>query len=164
MLAAPVTSSQVLSGKVAGIFLGGVIQLGVLIFLTTILFRLNWGNPLGVVMLVLAAAAAATGWGLLIAATAKTPGQISNLGMAITLIFGILGGSFVPLQGGASLIDWLSRLTPNRWALDGFTNLALGEGLAGLVVPISALLIMAVTLFAAAAFIFRRSQSALLSA
>jgi ABC-2 type transport system permease protein len=164
MLAAPVTSSQVLSGKVAGIFLGGVILLGVLIFLTTILFRLNWGNPLGVVMLVLAAAAAATGWGLLIAATAKTPGQISNLGMAITLIFGILGGSFVPLQGGASLIDWLSRLTPNRWALDGFTNLALGEGLAGLVVPISALLIMAVTLFAAAAFIFRRSQSALLSA
>lgn len=164
MLAAPVTSSQVLSGKVAGIFLGGVIQLGVLIILTTILFRLYWGNPLGVVILVLAAAAAATGWGLLIASVAATPGQISNLGMAVTLIFGILGGSFVPLQGGATLIDWLSRLTPNRWALDGFTNLALGEGLSGLVVPVAALAIMAVILFAVAAVVFRRRQSSLLSA
>lgn len=164
MLAAPVTSSQVLGGKIAGIFLGGVIQLGVLIVLTTILFRLYWGNPLGVVLLVLAAAAAATGWGLFIASIAKTPGQISNLGMAITLIFGILGGSFVPLQGGASLIDWLSRLTPNRWALDGFTSLALGEGLAGLVVPLAALFIMAVALFIVSAVIFRRRQSSLLSA
>jgi ABC-2 type transport system permease protein len=164
MLAAPVTSAQVLSGKVAGIFMGGVLQLGVLILLTSLLFQLRWGNPLGVVLLVLAAAAAATGWGLLVAAIAVTPSQITNLGLALTLIFGILGGSFVPMQGSTNLIQWLSRITPNRWALDGFTSLALGEGLAGLTGPLLALTMMAVVLFSLASFLFRRRQSTLLSA
>jgi ABC-2 type transport system permease protein len=163
MLTAPVTSAQVLSGKVAGIFLGGVLQLGVLILLTSLLFQLRWGNPLGVAVLVAAAAAAATGWGLLVASIATTPSQISSLGMALTLIFGILGGSFVPLQGSATAIQWLSRITPNRWALDGFTSLALGEGWAGLVGPLVALTVMAVVLFILAAVFFRRRQSSLLT-
>ena len=78
MLAAPVTNGQVLGGKVAGIFLGGVLQLGVLIVITSLLFRLRWGSPLGVVLLVLAAAAAATGWGLLLAAFARTSSQVTR--------------------------------------------------------------------------------------
>lgn len=162
MLAAPVNSAQILSGKIAGIFLGGVIQLGVLIILTSLMFQLNWGNPLGVVLLVVAAAAAATGWGLLVASLAGSAGQISNLGMALTLIFGILGGSFVSLEGSSAVIQWLSRLTPNRWALDGFTSLALGEEITALAGPLAALLVMAVVLFVTAALIFSRRQTQLL--
>lgn len=162
MLAAPVTSAQVLGGKVGGIFLGGFIQLATLIILTTLLFQLNWGNPLGVFLLVAAAALAATGWGLLIASAAANAGQITSLGMALTLIFGILGGSFVPMQGATPLLDRLSRITPNRWALDGFTALAEGEGLAGIVTPLAALLVMATLLFVVAAFLFRRRQGAML--
>jgi len=162
MLAAPVTPAQVLSGKVAGIFLGGFIQLAALIVLTTLMYRLNWGNPLGVALLVVAAALAATGWGLLIASAAANAGQIGSLGMALTLIFGILGGSFVPMQGAAPVLNWLSRITPNRWALDGFSGLAEGGGLAAVAVPVAALLTMAVILFAAAALLFRRRQGAML--
>jgi len=162
MLVAPATSGQVLGGKVAGIFLGGFVQLGALIVLTTLLFRLNWGQPLGVALLVFAAALAATGWGLLIAAAAANAGQVTSLGMALTLIFGILGGSFVPLQDAWPALDVLSRLTPNRWALDGFTALAAGDGLPAALLPIGALLLMAVVLFAASAIIFRRRQGAML--
>ncbi len=162
MLAAPVTPSQVLSGKVAGIFLGGFIQLSALIILTTLMYRLNWGNPLGVALLVVAAALAATGWGLLIASAATNAGQIGSLGMALTLIFGILGGSFVPMQGASPVLDWLSRITPNRWALDGFAGLAEGGGLAAVAAPVAALLSMAVILFAVAALLFRRRQGAML--
>ena len=164
MLAAPVSSAQVLGGKVGGIFLGGFIQLAALILLTTLLFRLNWGNPLSVALLVVAAALAATGWGLLIAAVAANSGQITNMGMALTLLFGILGGSFVPLNDAWPALDWLSRITPNRWALDGFTALAAGDGGAAVLVPVAALLVMAVVLFAAAALLFRRRQGALLTA
>ena len=162
MLAAPVTSAQVLGGKVGGIFLGGFIQLGALILLTTIMFQLNWGNPLGVLLVVISAALAATGWALLIASAAANAGQISSLGMAVTLIFGILGGSFAPMQDAWPVLDWLSRLTPNRWALDGFSALAQGDGLAGVVVPVASLLVMAAAPFAVAAVLFRRRQGALL--
>ena len=164
MLAAPVSSAQVLGGKVGGIFLGGFIQLAALILLTTLLWQLNWGSPLSVLLLVVAAALAATGWGLLIASLAANAGQITSLGMALTLLFGILSGSFVPLNDAWPVLDWLSRITPNRWAMDGFVALAAGEGAAAVLVPVSALLVMAAVLFAAAALFFRRRQGALLTA
>ena len=109
VLAAPVTSGQVLGGKVGGIFLGGFLQLGALILLTSLLFQLNWGNPLSVLLLIVAAALAATGWGLLIAAAAANAGQVSSLGMALTLLFGILGGSFVPLNDAWPCLLYTSR-------------------------------------------------------
>lgn len=164
MLATPTTPAQVLGGKVGGIFLGGFIQLGALIVLTTLMFQLDWGNPLGVLLLVIAAAAAATGWGLLIASFASNSGQITNLGMALTLIFGILGGSFAPMQDAWPALDTLSRLTPNRWALDGFTALAEGGGLAAVTIPVLALALMAAALFALSAVVFRRRRTALLTA
>jgi ABC-2 type transport system permease protein len=162
MLVAPVSAAQVLSGKVAGIFLGGFLQLGVLILLTTILLRLDWGNPLGVLLLVAAAALAATGWGLLIASASTNAGQITGLGMALTLIFGILGGGLAPVPQDAGLLDSLSYITPNRWALDGFIALMSGE-LSAVVTSIAALLLMAAILFVVSAAIFRRRQTALLT-
>ncbi len=163
MLAAPVTASQVLGGKIGGIFLGGFIQLAALILLTTIMFRLNWGNPLGVLLIIASAALAATGWGLLIASASTNAGQITNMGMALTLIFGILGGSFGPNAQAGSLLDWAGRITPNKWALDGFVALAAGEGLSAVFVPVAALLLMAAVLFAVSAALFRRRQTALLT-
>lgn len=163
MLAAPVTPGQVLGGKVAGIFLGGFIQMAVLILLTTLMFQLDWGNPLGVFLVIVAAALAATGWGLLIASLSTNSGQISNMGMALTLIFGIISGTFIPGQQFGTAFQMAARLTPNRWALDGFLSLASGEGLAGIITPVVALLVMAAVLFVIAAALFRRRQSSLLT-
>ncbi len=163
MLAAPVTPAQVLSGKVAGIFMTGFLQLGVLILLTTLMYRLNWGNPLGVLLLVAAAALAATGWGLLLAALSSNVGQITAMGTALMLIFGILGGSFVPGMAFGPVLDWAGRITPNRWAQDGFLSLASGDGLVGIATPLTALVIMAVVLFALSAVIFRRRQGTILT-
>ena len=163
MLAAPVSPAQVLSGKVAGIFMTGFLQLGVLILLTTLMFRLNWGDPFGVALLVTAAALAATGWGLLLAALSSNAGQITAMGTAVMLIFGILGGSFVPGMEFGPLLDWAGRITPNRWAQEGFLALAAGDGLAGIFTPLVALMIMAVVLFAVSATIFRRRQGSILT-
>lgn len=163
MLAAPVSAAQILSGKVVGIFMTGFIQLSVLILLTTLMYRLNWGNPLGVLLLVAAAALAATGWGLLLASISSNAGQITAMGTALMLIFGILGGSFVPGMEFGPVLDWAGRITPNRWAQDGFVSLASGDGLAALVTPLTALVVMALILFAVAAVLFRRRQSSILT-
>jgi ABC-2 type transport system permease protein len=164
MLAAPASTTQVFAGKVAGIFLAGVLQTGVLILITSVLFRLDWGSPLGVLLLVLAAAAAATGWGMLVGAVSRTPGQAASLGTALMLLFGILGGSFVSLSGSGPVVDMLSKLTPNAWALDGFTQLGLGNGIESLLPSLAALLVMAAVLFAVSVALFRRRQSEFLTA
>jgi ABC-2 type transport system permease protein len=156
LLVTPTTSAQILGGKVLGVFLTGAAQVGILIVATTLLFGVRWGDLLGVAALVLAAAAGATGWGLLLAAVVKTPAQAGRLGSALMLIFAILGGG---VGFSFPLPDWaqpLAHLTPNRWGIDGF--IALGEGgtLAGVTPNVMALVVMGVTLFALAVWLCRR--------
>jgi ABC-2 type transport system permease protein len=156
MLSSPTTTAQVLGGKVLGVFLAGLGQVTILIVASSLLFNLHWGTPAGVAALVIAVVAAATGWGMLLAASAKSPGQVAGLGTAMMLIFGMLGGTFISTSAFSGVISWLSRLTPHSWALDGFAELALGRGLAGVMVPVLALLVMAAVLFALSVLVFRR--------
>lgn len=157
MLVSPTTSAQILGGKVFGIFLSGLAQMLILILGTTLLFNLDWGDPLAVLVLVAAAALAATGWGILLAAVLKTSGQVSTVGTAIMLIFGILGGSFTNIAVMPNWVQWFSRISPNRWGLDGFTTLAMGGNLTNIMTPVIALLIMAAVLFLVSVVLFSRN-------
>lgn len=158
LLVSPTSATQILGGKVFGIFLTGVAQMLILIGGTSLLFQLKWGDPFGVLVLVLVAVFGATGWGMLITALARTPGQVGSVGSAIMLIFGILGGSFISLEQMPPFIQTLSRITPNSWALDGFTTLALGGTLPHLSTPVTALLTMGLILFAASVILFGRKN------
>jgi ABC-2 type transport system permease protein len=156
LLVSPTSTSEVLGGKVLGIFLTGVAQVGILILASSIFFGVKWGDALGLVILILAAVFGATGWGMLMTALARTPAQIGSMGSALMLIFGILGGSFINLDQMPAYVRTLSKITPNAWGLDGFTTLALGGTLPNLMQPITALLIMGAVLFGVAVLLFNR--------
>lgn len=156
MLVSPTNTSQILGGKVLGIFFTGVAQVGILILASSIFFGVKWGDASGVIALILAAVFGATGWGMLVTALARTPAQVGSIGSALMLIFGILGGSFVSLDQMPPLVQTLSKITPNAWGLDGFTTLALGGTLPNLREPITALLIMGTMLFGVAVLLFNR--------
>ncbi len=157
LIISPTQTVQVLGGKVLGIFFMGVAQVGILIFASTVFFQVQWGDALGVTVLILAAVFGASGWGMLITALARTPAQVGSTGSAIMLIFGILGGSFISLENFPPLMQTISKITPNAWGLDGFTTLALGGTLNNLTEPISALLIMGALLFGIAIVVFNRN-------
>jgi len=152
MLVTPTLSANILAGKMTGIFLTAIAQLVILIGGTSLLFRLQWGDTVGVILLILAAAFSATGWGIFFAAILKTPGQISITGSAVMLLFGLLGGSFFDLS---MLPDWIrvvNKITPNAWAIDGFYILSLGGKLKDIDTNLIALVIMGVALFLFASF------------
>lgn len=161
LLVSPVSPAQVLAGKVFGIFLTGAAQMLILIAASSLLFRLNWGDPLAAVVLVLAAVVGAVGWGLLITALARTPGQVSAVGSAVMLTFGILGGSFINFENMPAWFRTFSRITPNAWGLDGFTILAGGGGLAEIWTLVAGLLVMGLILFGAAVWLMNRRGSGL---
>jgi len=157
LMISPTQTTQVLGGKVLGIFFMGVAQVGILILASALFFQVKWGDPLGVLALILAAVFGAAGWGMLITAMARTPAQVGSTGSAIMLIFGILGGSFINLDQFPPFMRAISKITPNAWGLDGFTTLALGGTLKNLTEPITALLIMGAVLFAIATVLFSRN-------
>lgn len=158
LLSTPTSEVQVLAGKVFGIFLTGAAQVGVLVLASSVLFQLRWGDPLAVAVLIAAIAAAATGWGLLLAAFARSPEQVGSLGTALMLLFGILSGSFFPAGAFPGWLQAISRITPNAWGLEGFAALARGATLSDLALPLAALVVMAAVLFGAAALVFRRTS------
>lgn len=159
MLTSPTAVAQILAGKMLGTYITGVLQLVILIGGSSLLFNLRWGDFAGVAVLILLATFAATGWGMMITAFARTPGQVSTIGSAVMLLFGILGGSFVSLEQMAAPVRLLSRITPNAWGLDGFTILALGGTLTDLGRPLTGLLVMGMLLFSIAVLLFSRNRS-----
>ena len=146
---------KILVGKITGVYFIGAAQMFILIVASAVLFRLSWGDPLGVFLLVLAAVIGAAGWGLLLAAIAKTPGQVRSMGMAMMLLFGLLGGSFF---GGTLPEPWsaIGKITPNAWAMDGFTTLARGGTTADLIPIILPLLAMGAILLTISVILFNR--------
>jgi ABC-2 type transport system permease protein len=156
LLVSPTSSTQILGGKMIGIYLTGAAQMFILVLGTTLLFQLQWGDAQAVVVLVLAAVFGAAGWGMLVTAVAKTPGQVTTIGSALMLIFGILGGTFINTDQMPAWFQAVSKITPNAWGIQGFTTLALGGGLRDILTPILALLVMGAILFAIAVGLINR--------
>jgi ABC-2 type transport system permease protein len=160
LLVSPTNGAQVLIGKILGVYVTGVIQMFILIEACSALFGIQWGDSVGILVLVLAAVFAATGWGMLVTSLARTPGQVSSIGTAIMLIFGILGGSFIQVSIMPGWFQVFSKITPNAWGLDGFTILGLGGSLANLGKPLLGLAVMGLGLFAVSIFVFSRRSFA----
>jgi len=152
----PSRISEVLAGKMFGIFLTGVAQMAILIGASSLMYKLHWGDPLGMTALILAAVFGATGWGMLLCAVSNTPGQVSTIGSALMLIFGILGGSFFSLNYLPDWAQWVAHISPNAWGMDGFTTLALGGNIASLGKPILGLLVMGAVLFVISTLLINR--------
>jgi ABC-2 type transport system permease protein len=155
LMTTPTGPSQVLVGKMAGTYMLGLAQMTILITASALLLGLRWGDPLAMVILLLTTVAAATGWGMLLAAFSRTPGQVSSIGMAMTLLFGLVGGSFF---GGVmpGVIGYIGMLTPNYWGQKGFNTLANGGNMQDLLPVYAATLVMAAILLVISIFIFRR--------
>ncbi len=158
LMATPTRTGQILGGKTLGIFLAGFLQVTILVYATAWLLDVQWGDPLAGLALIAATAAAATGWGILLAAVAKSATQVVTMGGALTLIFGILGGSFTMSVAETGLMATLSKITPHAWAIEGLEQLAAGGDFADVTGNILALMLMVAVLFAVAIFAFQRTQ------
>lgn len=156
MLVSPSTPQEVLGGKVLGTFLTGMAQMGILFVATRLLLGITWGPLPAVALLTTALVAAATGWGILIAAYARSQGQAGTVGAAISLVFAAASGNFLERDALPEWLQFASYIAPNAWGLEGFTQLAAGGDLADVWIPVVGLVVMAVLLFGAALVAFRR--------
>ncbi len=156
LLISPTHAYSVLGGKFTGILFTSIAQLLILIGGTTLMFRLQWGDMAGVLLLILAAAFGATGWGIFFAGILKTPGQVAITGSAVMLLFGLLGGSFFQVDILPGWLQTLSKITPNAWANEGFLILSLGGRLTDIQSNLFALVVMGLLLFVTASLVITK--------
>lgn len=132
LLAAPMQRAVMLTGKLLPYYLINLMQLAIMLGASHLLFGMSLGpSPAGLVAVSLAAAATATGLGVLVSALAHTEAQVGGLTVLLLLTLSALGGCFVPRF---IMPDWLRTLglvTPHAWALDAYQDLLVrGYGLA----------------------------------
>lgn len=147
MLVAPIPRSSVLVGKLLTSVVLGVTSMSVLALATHFLLDAHWGNPLGVLALIVSGVLAATAVMALIATVARTPDQAQSWQSMVALILGMLGGTFFPVAQAGGIIAALSLATPQAWFLRGIENQAAGAGVG---VPVLAMLTFAAVVTAVA--------------
>ncbi|MCA9931837.1 MAG: ABC transporter permease, partial [Anaerolineales bacterium] len=151
-------NSEILLGKIGGVFLTGLLQFVVFVIASRFIFQLNWGSSLtGLVLMTLAVVLAFTSLGTLIAAFARDENQANIIGTVVTLVFAALGGNFAPAQNFPTWLEQLSKITITRWGLDGFSDLTMHNlGLGDVMPEVSVLIGLSAVLFALALTRFQR--------
>ena len=137
LLAAPIQPGAIVLGKALGSFVLGVVATFVLVIASTFVLGAQWGDPVGVALLVIAAVVAATGITAMITALARTEAQADGWNSIVAVTLAILGGTFIPLSQAPELLGRLRYLTPHGWFMSGLDELgAPSAGAEAVVVPV----------------------------
>jgi ABC-2 type transport system permease protein len=158
MLATPTTPATVIAGEATGRLGVAVLQGALIMTGSAIIFGVNWGNPLAAGLLMVAFALVASGAGLLMGALARTPQQSLAFGLLLSLGFGALGGTMMPLDLFPDTMRTIAHATPHAWGVDGFAELVRHGGTVLDILPqLGILLGAAVALMGLASWHLRRS-------
>jgi linearmycin/streptolysin S transport system permease protein len=138
LLASAAPPGAVIAGKALAAFVLGVTSVLVMWLATSLVFGADWGDPLAVVALTVSSVLAAIGITALVVTLARTDEQADGFSSLVVFTLALLGGNFIYLAQLPDLLQRLSLLTPNGWALRGFVDLvADGGGLASVAAPIA---------------------------
>lgn len=156
LLAAPVPRFAILVGKGLTSLVLGLASMAILVVATTVVMGADWGAPLGVAVLVVAAVVAAVAALSVVAVLSRTAEQAGVWGSIVAIVLAMLGGSFFPLSQAPRWLDTLSRLSPHAWFLRGLGELSGGGAVADVLPAAAAMLLFAMAVMLAAALPLRR--------
>ena len=123
MLAGPIAPASILLGKTLGSFVTGVAALVILALATTALLGADWGPPIGVGAMILAAVVSAIGITTLVTSFMSSQDGAAAANSAVAITLGILGGTFAPMSQAPELMSTLSLMTPHAWFLRGLGDM-----------------------------------------
>jgi ABC-2 type transport system permease protein len=159
ILSTPTRPSAVLAAKSLVSIVLGLASLAVLIVAGKFILGAEWGNPAGVLILVVAAVLAAVGISALTTGLAKTPESAGNMQGIVGTVLGLLGGVFFPIGDNGGVLAALSALTPHHWFIRGLSDLAGGQSASAALPSVWPLLVIAAVTALAASFLIRRQVS-----
>lgn len=129
LLVAPIDRVAIIAGKTIASYVLGLASMTVLVVASTWLLGADWGDPVGVAILVLAVTFAAVGIMAVVAAVSKTAEQANVFTSMVAILLAILGGAFFPVSQVGGLITKISLFTPLAWLVRGLGDMS-GGGVA----------------------------------
>ncbi|MGX9291417.1 ABC transporter permease [Bacillus sp. A015] len=120
LIVSKLSNTSYIVGKLLGILLMSMIQLAIIILFTSVVFKVNWGEPFIVIMIGCSFILNAAGFGVLIGSFIKKEKTFNSVGILGTQVLAALGGSMVPLYLFPQWLINISCFLPNSLALQMF--------------------------------------------
>lgn len=128
LAAAPVKMWQIVLSKLAVSLILVILQFGSIIILTAVLFKSYWGAQASDALLLFGGLVfSISAWSVFVSSISRTSASADAIGNLGILTMAVIGGSIYPLSSMPDFVRGLSRLTINRWAMDGFMVLFSGN-------------------------------------
>jgi ABC-2 type transport system permease protein len=161
---------QILLGKWMYLTLLGTAEVSVMFLWAAFAFQLELFTPgrlAGTAAMVIVTAAAAAGFGLVLATACRSRAQLNGISRVIVLVMSALGGSMVPRFVMPKFMETTALFTFNGWALDGFLKVfwyndlhaTVAQSLVSLIPQIAMLSALAAVFFAVARTLAKRWET-----
>lgn len=158
MMSAPVTAGQTLLGLAFGRLVIALFQGAYIVLATWLLFGVDWGDLLAVLVLLVAFGLVAAGVSMIIGVLADNEGLATGLAVGGGLVLAAVGGSMVPLEIFPDTMRRVAHLTPHAWGYDAMAVIQRRGGSVLDILPeLGVLLAMAVGTLVLGAWLLRRS-------
>jgi ABC-2 type transport system permease protein len=160
LLAAPVTPTQLfLSFGLVPLQLMAT-QAVFLIVVGALVFDVDWGSPVGLVVLTSSLILAGASMSVLLGTLFHSENQATSFGPFLGIMLGMLGGCMWPLEIVPGWVQTLGHFFPTAWAMDGYLALIFGGVESTVILPSAAALVgMAAVFSTLAVFRLRRQLS-----
>lgn len=160
ILASPVTRTQILWGKYIYNMILGITQLMIMFIAGMLMFNINiFSNFLNLLLVIIAASIACTGFGMFLSSVSKTSSQANGWGTLLILTMSAIGGAWFPVSFMPEYIQFFSKLTLVYWSVDGFlTVLWRGAGFMEILPNLLVLLGIAIIINIISIFNFKKGR------
>jgi ABC-2 type transport system permease protein len=156
LLASPLRRGSLIAGKMLAYMAVVGLQVLVVFGVGNGFFGVPLGHsPLGLLLVTVALALAATSLGMLVAALARTRSQAEGAGLVLGIVLAAIGGAIVPIPR-EGFLHLLSQSTPHAHAIEGYLQLtAYGAGLMEVLPQVGLLAGVGILFFLIAVWRFR---------
>lgn len=141
--ASAATNTEIIAGKTAPRLVLLLMQLAFVFTIGLIFLDLDVRGPLlALVPVAFAFSLTLVLLGVALAAVSRTAQQLNSIAMLCLVVFGTMGGAFVPFDSLPGWAQTLAPITPTYWAMRGFQSVILdGGGLSVVLLPTAVLLL-----------------------
>jgi ABC-2 type transport system permease protein len=135
MLSTPTSTGTIVTGEGAGRWAVAMVQGLYIVGVTYLLFRVDWGDPWGALLILVTFSAVGAGAGMLMGALFSNDQQAGGISVVVSLGLAALGGCMLPIELFSPAMTRVAHLTPHAWALDGFAELVRRDGTVADILP-----------------------------
>jgi ABC-2 type transport system permease protein len=144
----PISKAELIAGKWNSRMVLAILQILVALVIGTVVFNMDWGPNIGMVILVLVAwGGFCASAGLWLGTVANTQAQASGLGVLAANALAALGGCWWPIEIAPEWMQFVQKLLPTGWTMDALHKLISFQAGADSAIPNILLLLVAAAVF-----------------